>query len=688
MKHITSLLGSLFLLFCCMDTLYAQNSSALFRTLIPTPQHITPIAEDPGINPQSIAGFCLKKKAVLPFEQNYFPTALFPDQRDNVILLELTKTIKHREGYQLSIRNGKITLKAQTQAGLLYGMQTLTQLSQNATELNLSIPACEIEDQPNSDYRPIHIDLKHHLDKKEYMYQVLRRMASYKLNAVIIEFEDKLKYEKYPQIAAGNAPTIEQWREWSEYAHQLNIEVSPLIQGIGHADFILKHDAFKPLREDVNSDWVCCPSNEEYYKVQLSLYEDAMRATPYGKYLHVGGDEVGTLGVCDVCKSQNKTALQHQMKWLKRVSDFIVKKGRTPIFWDDMLFHHAGLYWVITDAEKPEKIDSIWEARLPELNKQLKLFPKEVIYMRWQYGNANLKGNKLALKWFNDNHLPVMGATAAQQTTAMLPLGNGRVDIIKSFQLASQEAPVQGVLCTAWDDSSPIFETFWKGFIAHAQYSWNMATPMDSEEFDYCYRVREFGNAVVEVSDFRKPLDQSYSLWETGLLREGSRVSMWKTKGKYTTIPLPGDERGVWSKTYAERIERAQKGITLHLEIQQLILKNRLQAIRNDYSLQVFERINDLTGYTSKLLLALSAYDIARDVPSLNNLRNCVNEFKMVRENMEQVYAQTRHLNQPEGYILPMNHHNHLAIRTANTDWMFFVEVDLMKQIENYISTR
>lgn len=687
MKTTSSLLlGVIFSL--CVGTLHAQNNSTLFRTLIPTPQSITPVTEESGVDPQAVAGFCLKKKAAVPFGQSYFPKALFPNHESNVILLELTKAIEHREGYQLSIRNGKISIKAQTQAGLLYGLQTLTQLSQNAVELKLPLPACEIKDQPKSDYRSIHIDLKHHLDKKEYLYQVLQRLASYKLNAVVIEFEDKLKYEKHPLIAASNAPTIDEWKEWSEYAHKLNIEVSPLIQGIGHADFILKHEAYKPLREDAKSDWVCCPSNEEYYKVQFSLYEDAIRATPHGKYLHVGGDEVGALGVCDVCKPQNKTALQHQMKWLKRVSDFAVKQGRTPIFWDDMLFHHAGLYWVITDAEKPERIDSLWKARLPELNKQIKLFPKEVIYMRWQYGDANLKGNKLALKWFKDNGLSVMGATAAQTTTPMFPTGNARVDIIKSFQLAQQETPVQGILCTAWDDASPLFETFWKGFIAHAQYSWSMDTSMETDEFDYCYRVREFGNDVVQVPDFRKLLDQTYSLWATGLLSEGLRAAMWQTKGKYTTIPLPGKERGAWSKTYAERIEQAQKGIVLHQEIEQRLLKSRLQAIRNEYSLQVFERINDLTGYVPKLLLALSAYDIARDSANLNKLRSCVDEFKIVRGNLEQVYAQTRYLDQPEGYILPMNYHNHLAIRTTNTDWMYFVELELIKQIENYLNVQ
>lgn len=69
----------------------------------------------------------------------------------------------------------------------------------------------------------------------------------------------------------------------------------------------------KTLRENPKSDWVCCPSNEDYYRVQFGLYEDAIRATPHGKYLHVGGDEVGTLGICPLCKKRGLNALELQM---------------------------------------------------------------------------------------------------------------------------------------------------------------------------------------------------------------------------------------------------------------------------------------------------------------------------------------------------------------------------------------
>lgn len=663
------------------------NTEKLFSTLLPEPQQLNIRADEQGIEPKNIIGYCLKKKAQIPFRQTTFPAIIFPSAQEGVIALELSRSIPQREGYSLTVSKGKISIQARTQAGLQYGVQTLAQIVQNATELSLPIPAFEITDYPGSNYRSIHIDLKHHLDKMDNMYRTLDRMAAYKLNAAIVEFEDKIRYESNPVIASPNAPTIAEWQKWAEYAHQLNIEISPLVQGIGHADFILKHKEFEHLRETPTSDWVCCPSNDDYYKVQFGLYDDAMKATPCGKYVHVGGDEVGerALGVCPKCKAKGLTALQHQMKWLRTVSDYIVAHGRIPIFWDDMVFKHTGLYEVILDTADPAKMDSIWQARLPELNSHISLFPKKVVYMRWQYGNANQKGNKMALKWYHDNGLQVMGATAAQTTYPMMPQANGSGRYIRTFQQAKKSTPIVGVFCTAWDDASPLSETFWKGFIAHAQYSWTTIDSLFNDEFDRRYRIREFGYIIAQLPDFRQQLESTFILWEEGLLDEGVRRAMWRTGGKYKIMSLPTEERGAWSKQYADRLEKSLKAMTKYVELQQLLLKYRASATRNDYALQVFEQINNLTAYTPKLLLAISRYDIERDVTSLRDLRYCMEEFAHIRKNLEEVFAQIRYIDQPQGYILPMNHHAHLAIRTANSDWMFLFEIDMLKKLGDYL---
>lgn len=668
---------------------YAQNTqetaSLIISGILPEPQNLTVHSELAGIHPDSIKGFNLKGKAKIPFGLSYFKDK--PEQRgeESNITLELSRKITNEEGYELDVTKGTIKLKARSQKGLLYGMMTLEQLAMYAKELNSEIPACHIMDYPNSSYRALHIDLKHHIDKKEYMYQTLNKMAFYKLNAAIVEFEDKIKYESYPVVGAPQAWSINEWKKWCEYAHKLHIEISPLIQGIGHADFILKHDEMKHLRENPESDWVCCPSNEEYYKVQFGLYKDAISATPYGKYLHVGGDEVGTLGTCPLCKKKGSNALVLQMEWLKKVSQYAVKHGRIPIFWDDMVFKQVGLYSAILDQIPPQQVDSVWNKHLPELEKHICNFPKEVIYMRWQYGNANRPGNKKALQWYYNNGLKVMGATAAQTTYAMMPLGSF-VDNIKSFQIARKEVPVEGVLCTAWDDASPLSETFWPGFIAHAQYSWNNNKEMDKKEFNRRYKMSEFGCRAASLPEFRTLLESTFPLWETGLLDKGVRRALYRTGGKFQIMTLPTAIKGEWTNKYQERIDKAKETIGKTYKLKETLSEYRKTSVRNNYSLQVFECINELTGYTAELLVSLSEYDYKRDFPSLNNLRLCIEKFSVVRQNMEHVYSQIRDLGQPKGYKLPMNHHAHLAIQTVNSDWMFLYEINFIKELLRYLN--
>lgn len=96
------------------------------------------------------------------------------------------------------------------------------------------------------------------------------------------------------------------------------------------------------------------------------MYRDAIEAMPYGKYLHVGGDEVSQIGSDERCKATGKTPFELQLEWLNKVCDFAVANGRTPIFWDDMPFKFAGLWYPInfdlSDEETPPP-DGLYDGR-------------------------------------------------------------------------------------------------------------------------------------------------------------------------------------------------------------------------------------------------------------------------------------------------------------------------------------
>ena len=252
---------------------------------------------------------------------------------------------------------------------------------------------------------------------------------------------------------------IEKWKSISEYAKKRNINISPLVQGLGHASYILKHEQNKKLRDDPKSDWAFNPLDPETYQLQFDLYLDAMEATPYGKYLHVGGDEVQTTG-----RKSGKSALELNLIWLNKVSAFAEKHNRIPVFWDDMLLKQGEVYYPIYDLNiSVQKVDSIWEVNEPKLNKFIKQFPENCIYMRWNYHATESYGNSRAMDWFTNNGLKVMGATAGQTRWTLMPQRESNIDQIRIFADQSIKRNFNGLLLTLWDDDSPHFELYKRG---------------------------------------------------------------------------------------------------------------------------------------------------------------------------------------------------------------------------------
>jgi hypothetical protein len=455
------------------------------------------------------------------------------------------------EGYVLEIKDNNISITARGQAGLFYGAQTLNQLIEDANEQNIEIPACKITDFPEQPYRAVHLDLKHHLDAGHYYYSIIDRLAQVKVNAIIVEFEDKLQYRKAPVVGASNAISIEEFAALTLYAKERNIEISPLVQGLGHASFILKHDQYKKLRDNPESDWAFDALNPETYDLQFALYEDAITATPEGKYLHIGGDEVGKLGMSELAKKSGKQPFELQMYWLKKVSDFAIQHNRIPIFWDDMVFKLSGVYETTYKEDMPaSKVDSIWKANEQKLNENIELFPKNCVYMRWNYWDPTIPGNRRAIDWYKKHNLKVMAATAAQTNWPLIPRDNSNINSIKQFCRVASEQKMDGILCTVWDDASPHFETVWRGLYNFASYSWNYEDDSVSVA-NNTFRQRFYGSALAaDKYEFQNTLEKAAGFWEAALLEKGHRYNY---PDSIRLIKLPqATKPGAWNTKYAE----------------------------------------------------------------------------------------------------------------------------------------
>ncbi len=590
------------------------------------------------------------------------------------------------EGYVLEVNGKGVTVTARTEAGLFYGCQTLEQLLEDSRDFRREIPQMKITDYPAIAYRAVHLDTKHHLDRMEYYYRMVDRLARYKVNAIIWELEDKLRFTRRPEVAAPNAISKQEMQALCRYAKERNVEISPLVQGLGHAGFILKHHW--ELRENPASDWEFCPSDPRTYEVQFDLYLDALEAMPYGKYLHVGGDEITAIGIDERCKATGKTAFELQMIWLKKVCQFAVDHGRVPIFWDDMPLKYAGIWELVLSDKSEEEVAKVWNT--DKLDKAVDLFPKECVYMRWKYEDATAPAHQRLLKWYHDKGLKVMGATAAAAgDSPFMPRRNSRSEYVKGFNRLVAENHLEGILATSWDDGSPHLETVWRGFIAQGEFGWNPSA-RDIETFKRVHAQREYGFRPEDNRmAFLDELEKAIFFFDGALVASGRRNPAWGTTA-FTLMELPDKEKpGTWSESYKDKIAQARIEAGRYEKITEGIKAAKAEALRNRYTLQVYEQTNNLQNYPVRLILALNAYDTAKDEAArkiaLSEVAEVCDYFDAMRANLESVYSETRFMQQPEGFVSDLNHHNHLSSKTNNSDWWYYYEIPMVRKVRAWM---
>jgi hexosaminidase len=133
------------------------------------------------------------------------------------------------------------------------------------------------------------------------------------------------------------------------------------------------------------------------------------------------------------------------------------------------------------------------------------------------YYNVKTYGNLKALDWYKSHGLKVMAANAAQCMEPMLPRDNSMFQPIKDFCEITGEKKLEGILCTTWDDSSPHFETLWRGIYDFAFISWNYEN-ITAEEAHAIFRHRFYGPALSDASfEFEDLLEEALTFWCTAL---------------------------------------------------------------------------------------------------------------------------------------------------------------------------
>lgn len=393
--------------------------------------------------------------------------------------------------------------------------------------------------------RGIHLDLKGCFPRYEYLEEIIGRLAYYKINTLLIEYEDKFRYEKHPEISHPLSLSKERVKNLIQIAEKHHIQLIPLVQCLGHVQYILKHKKYAYLRELEDDVSQYCPSNPDTFKLYTDFLEEILPLHKNSNYFHIGADETRLLGKCSRCKeiARKKGEIGLYIEYIKKVCAYLLDKGKIPILWDDIITRSKNIehsvdlpkettimYWDY-GAEDEKTNYLLWEGK--RISKRwLKKFykdkfisypssfsgfiediPIDIVIKYKKYWNKEkfpLYINSFPfVKLIQEKGYRVIGASACAGDIdhfLFMPDFNHRIRNIRTWAKRIKEEDGLGVITTTWARASSFappkapFEILWYGIVASAEYYWS-ADLSNMEDFDRRFNHRFFGMNNSDITD-------------------------------------------------------------------------------------------------------------------------------------------------------------------------------------------
>ncbi len=500
-----------------------------------------------------------------------------------------------KQGYEISVSKNEIIITAYGEEGLFYGTQTLLQLIRK-NESGHDVPGLKITDWPDILERAVHYDTKHHQDKILYVKSFIKELARYKINILVWEWEDKFAYPSHPEIGAPGAFTPEEIQGLTDYARMYHIQLVPLVQGLGHASFILKWPQNAHLREIPASNFEFCPLKEGSYDLLFDLWKDAMNATKGSEYIHIGSDETYELGLCDQCKIKaneiGKKGLYHLFS--DKAAKYILSKGRKPMIWE------SPMGWI--KDNRGEKI---------EPNKGLVLTEEMS-----DVGVDNAKKAKtLGYKVFFYDPNPGIEPLFLPYSYRANDDGKKKTGCLEnsynSLKVAATSGAFDGMIRTSWDDAGLHNQVWMLCFLNAAEFSWNGHVP-DLKEFKKTFFKNYYGPGSVKMDELFYLLNESaYYYWDAF----ERKVWHFGDVGKTYLPDLPrGDALEYdpyWNNQHKEIINRSGLELKKMDSALAIIETNKTSGVKHLYDFEIFESIARLIRHTCQTYLDLSKLEYA-----------------------------------------------------------------------------
>ena len=262
------------------------------------------------------------------------------------------------EAYSLEVTATGAKLHAANPLGTLHGLQTFLQLVSISPD-GFVAPTVNIQDQPRFPWRGLMIDAARHFIPISVLKRNLDGMEAVKLNVLHLHLSDnegfRVESRKSPKLQEMGSDGLfysqEEIRDLITYACDRGIRIVPEFDMPGHSTswFVGYPElASGPGPYQLERKWgvfdpAMDPTNEKTYKFLNDFLGEMAKLFP-DRYLHIGGDEVNgkewdsNPKIQEFMKSRgikNNEGLQAYFS--QRVQELVVKHGKTPIGWDEIL---------------------------------------------------------------------------------------------------------------------------------------------------------------------------------------------------------------------------------------------------------------------------------------------------------------------------------------------------------------
>jgi hypothetical protein len=187
-----------------------------------------------------------------------------------------------------------------------------------------------------------HIDMNGLLYKKEYLKQWLTKLAADGYDTILWELENGVQWNTCPESNDSDALSKIDFKEILKHAKEIGLESIPLLQTIGHAEYVLKNKEYHYLAENIAEQRQYCPLNPDTLGFIHQWIHEYLELFGSIRFFHIGADEAYDLGFCPKCqkKAQESSLSELYIDYINAVIKPILNKNITPIVWGDMILHH------------------------------------------------------------------------------------------------------------------------------------------------------------------------------------------------------------------------------------------------------------------------------------------------------------------------------------------------------------